>query len=207
MDAAETEALRQLGSREHWDFDELPEGIDLDMLRCLDSLSLIEARASYYANNMHQHEKDPTQPKHRLNHGEWYSPMRKPIIGGDWVRVAASHERGEWEHPHQIRLSDTGRAELARADRSQKQPPPTHDGDTPLALCDEDLTILAELGKRKRLVRGTELLGLSGMPKETMLRKRLSFMEDNKLVERPSGTHSGYQLTANGITLLRSEGL
>ncbi len=206
MDESEAHALLQLAKRKAWAYDELPVDVDLDMLRCLDDLGLIEARACGIVPNQNA-RKDPKAPKTRLLHGEWYSPMRRPIIGGKWESIATNHERTEWVHPHEIRVNDSGKAELARANRSDQPSDSKNEQNASIALMDEDLTILAEIDSRKRLVKATELLELSGMPKETMLRKRLNVMQKAKLVERPSGPSSGYQLTRSGREHLRSYGL
>jgi DNA-binding IscR family transcriptional regulator len=66
------------------------------------------------------------------------------------------------------------------------------------AFKDDHLTLLAELAGHDRLVKATELDGLSGMPPIDKMRKLLGELERAGFVRRPSGANSGYGITADG---------
>lgn len=112
MDATEAAALRKLGEREHWGVDELPAGIDVDLLRCLDDLELLEARYVTMIN-ANPAGSGPYVP----SRSDWFSPIRTPQLAGPWKQIVSDRIRDPNIYPSEIRLTDRGRAELARLRR------------------------------------------------------------------------------------------
>jgi hypothetical protein len=115
LDAAEVAAVVQLGERDVWGVDELPETIDTDMLRCLDRHGMVQARV-VLMKNQSQYPGDRTPPKPSPQ--EWFSPIQNPTRAGDWDAVVSGLLRGSGGHPTQVRLSDVGKAERAKALRT-----------------------------------------------------------------------------------------
>jgi hypothetical protein len=115
MDATEAAALKQLGERELWGVDELPAGIDVDLLRGLDASELVEAR-SVVMQNQKKYPGDPTPPS--PSPSGWFSPMRNPSMVGGWGAIMSNRTRSMWKHPCELRVSERGRAELARMRRA-----------------------------------------------------------------------------------------
>jgi hypothetical protein len=66
------------------------------------------------------------------------------------------------------------------------------------AFKDAHLTLLAELAGHNRLVKATELDGLSGMPPIDKIYNLFAELERAGFVRRPSGPRSGYGITADG---------
>lgn len=112
MDLAEMAALVILGERDLWGMDELPESIDLDMVRCLDQAGLIEARFVTMSN---EGESLPRVPLPDV----WFSPFKSPGYMGDWGQVLARRKRDAFHHPPELRVSEIGKAELARMRRAK----------------------------------------------------------------------------------------
>jgi hypothetical protein len=115
LDAAEVAALLQLGERDIWGVDELPETIDADMLRCLDRHGMVQARIVVMQNQA-KHPGDRTPP--RPSPQGWVSPIQQPELAGDWDAVVAWHIRDSQRYPSQVRLSDVGKAERAKTLRT-----------------------------------------------------------------------------------------
>lgn len=116
MDHVEVRALVQLGERDIWKVDELPPGIDVDLLRCLDGANLIQARFCYWENRQ-QLPQDLTPPAQASS--AWFSPMQKPGMAGGWDSILSSHISDHRKLPHEIMLTEQGRAELSRLHRRQ----------------------------------------------------------------------------------------
>ncbi|MBC6953096.1 MAG: hypothetical protein DYG93_07660 [Leptolyngbya sp. PLA2] len=106
LDAMEARALLQLGEREFWGVDELPQDIDADALRCLDDRGLVEARYVVMQNR----SPEPWTP----SRSAWFSPIAKPEIAGTWERILARRDRSSRSHPAEIRISERGKAVVAR---------------------------------------------------------------------------------------------
>lgn len=111
LDPSEANAVIQLGERNIWGVDELPETIDADMLRCLDRHGMIHARI-VIMQDQRRAPGDKTPPK--PSPGVWFSPIQNRSLAGDWDAVFSSHLRDSGGHPSQIRLSDVGKAERAK---------------------------------------------------------------------------------------------
>jgi hypothetical protein len=111
----ETETLMRLAGRPAWGVDELPGTIDADTLRCLDEREWVEARYVIMWNQK-KHPADTTPPL--PSPSEWFSPMRNPQMAGDWDAIVGNRSRGAHNHPAEVRLSDRGRATLARRRRA-----------------------------------------------------------------------------------------
>lgn len=109
LDLAEAEALLKLGNRELWGVDELPEKIDADVMRCLDDHGLVEARFV----TMQNRSPEPWTP----SPSAWFSPMKNPSQAGEWDQILGSRLRDDRTHPSEVRLSEKGRAVLARMRR------------------------------------------------------------------------------------------
>jgi len=114
LDMRGVDPLLLLGAREVWPLDELPQCIDADTLRCLDDDGFIEARC-VIMNNQSKFPGDPTPPI--PSRGEWCSPMRERHKIGDWDAVLMKNRRDTWHHPSEVRVSERGRAQLARLRR------------------------------------------------------------------------------------------
>lgn len=111
---SEAEALKRLGEREVWGVDELPAGIDADVLRCLDTDGFVEARGCWMQNKQ-KYPGDPTPPTPA--HGQWCSPLKNRDGAGEWDVILEKRTRDKWNHPYEVRASERGRAELARMRR------------------------------------------------------------------------------------------
>lgn len=123
LDLAEAEALLKLGSRELWGVDELPEEIDADVMRCLDDHGLVEARFVTMQNRS-KYRGDTTPPAPVPS--SWFSPMKNPSRAGEWDKILGSRLRDYWTHPSEVRLSERGRAVLARMRwTGARRPPPS----------------------------------------------------------------------------------
>ncbi len=122
MDAIELKALRTLGERDEWPVNELPESIDIDLLRCLDAEGVIEAR---YVT-AHNHAKFPGDaPNLTYSRSSWFSPIQNPGMAGPWEKWLRPQGYDCWNLPREVRVSDRGRAELARAARFADSRRPT----------------------------------------------------------------------------------
>lgn len=116
MDAIELKALRTLGERDEWPVNELPDWIDVDLLRCLDVEGVIEAR---YVT-AHNHAKFPGDaPNLTYSRSSWFSPIQNPGMAGPWEKWLRPQGYDCWNLPREVRVSDRGRAELAKARRLQ----------------------------------------------------------------------------------------
>ena len=108
---AESDALVKLSEKDFWLVTELPSNIDADLLRCLDDRGLIESRF-VVMQNQQKHGGDST-PSSR-SPSAWFSPIQKPDMAGGWNEILSKREKNEWNHPFEVRISERGRAELAR---------------------------------------------------------------------------------------------
>lgn len=114
MDGDETAALELLSTRPLWAIDELPPLLDVDILRCLDGLTFVEARAVIMWNNQ-KYEGDPAP---RVpNPMPWCSPIRQPGACGDWEAVIRMRTRNDDVAPAEVRISEAGKVELSRRRR------------------------------------------------------------------------------------------
>jgi len=87
------------------------------MLRCLDMAELVEA-ASVALVNRQKHRGDTTPPGE--SRSRWFSPMKQPEMVGDWDRIRSAQPLRrvpETTPAFYIRLTERGRAEMARARR------------------------------------------------------------------------------------------
>ncbi|MBX3316475.1 MAG: hypothetical protein KF902_06370 [Phycisphaeraceae bacterium] len=122
MDATELRALRALAERDVWPVNELPEWIDVDLLRCLDVEGVIEGRYVTAHNNA----KYPGDaPNITYSQSTWFSPLQKPSLAGPWENWVRPEGYDCWNPPREIRISDKGRAVLARAVRYSESKHPT----------------------------------------------------------------------------------
>ncbi len=114
MDKFELAALRSLGTREIWSADELPEGVNIGILRGLDQAGMIEARWVYWVN-VQEHFGAPSKrvPQQDI----WHSPIAYQTRAGGWTPLLSAHVRSE-NPPSEIRLTESGLAELAREERN-----------------------------------------------------------------------------------------
>lgn len=103
-------ALVLLASRDCWGVDELPPGIDADILRVLDDSGWVEARY-VVMQNMAKFPGDPTPPA--PSPSEWFSPIAEPTKAGGWDAVLAKSKSDTWNHPCEVRVSERGKAHLA----------------------------------------------------------------------------------------------
>jgi len=55
---------------------------------------------------------------------DWCSPIREPRMLGTWDQVLSKRVRDLHHHPNEIRVTEGGRAELARIRRSARPAPP-----------------------------------------------------------------------------------
>src|SRR5579862_3850091 len=100
MDAAEAAALAALSEKERFRADQLPSGIDADMLTCLGVDGMIEARLLSH--------RDPCAPK---DFTMWFSPASDRCGSGGWRMLLMNPPNVE------VRVTDRGRAALARLRR------------------------------------------------------------------------------------------
>lgn len=107
MDATEAAALAMLSEREAWALDELPAGIDADVLRCLDVSGCVRVRAVFMSN------RGPGVPWEAVR-DDWISPAENPTHAGGWDVVALKRTRDATRHPYEVGVTERGRAELAR---------------------------------------------------------------------------------------------
>lgn len=112
MDSTEADLLVALSGREKWALDELPSTATLEILCALDDEGFIEVCALNYTN-MNPSGSGPW----RFIEFEWYSPMLKPHVSGDWNYVLKQVERSERKTPWLLRLTSRGRVEVARIRR------------------------------------------------------------------------------------------
>jgi hypothetical protein len=95
---------------------ELPPGVDLDMLRCLDELGLVEVLFRYWQSC----DPRPGNPATRVEaHLGWFSPLASPTMGGNWSQVFEYHQRDKSNLPMRVRLNDKGLAARARLTRGK----------------------------------------------------------------------------------------
>lgn len=116
MDATELRALRALAERDVWPVNELPDGIDVDILRCLDVEGAIEAR---YVTAKNQATSPGDAPNIAYSHSSWFSPIQNPGMAGPWEKWLRPQQYDSWNPPREIRVSDMGRAVLAKARRTE----------------------------------------------------------------------------------------
>lgn len=122
MDATELRALRALGERDEWPLNELPDGIDVDILRCLDVEGVIEGR---YVTARNQARSPGAAPNIAYSHSSWFSPIQNPGMAGPWEKWLRPQQHDCWNPPREIRVTDRGRAVLARAVRYSESKHPT----------------------------------------------------------------------------------
>lgn len=106
----EIDALITLDGRKLWQVDELPDGIDAGVLRCLDERDWVEARCVVMQNQ----EPSPAAPRPL----EWFSPVRDDKVWPNWDKFLARHLSGQDNCPGQIRVSEKGKADLVRIRRA-----------------------------------------------------------------------------------------
>lgn len=95
--------------------DQLPPTLDIDMLRCLDEAALIEV-CQVTMEILHPN-RDSRFPRQPCRHPP-FSPIRQPTMGGRWEVIMSKQKRDHSNHPFEVRVSERGRAELARISRS-----------------------------------------------------------------------------------------
>lgn len=116
MDATELRALRALAERDVWPVNELPDGIDVDILRCLDVEGVTEAR---YVTAKNQARSPGDASNIAYSHSAWFSPIQNPGMAGPWEKWLRPQQYDCWNPPREIRVSDMGRAVLAKARRAE----------------------------------------------------------------------------------------
>lgn len=124
MDSVESKALFALSARPIWALDELPNGIDIDVLRGLDTSEFIEVRLVLMIGGSRSGARHTVfQPAPQT----WYSPSRDRGPHGSrfgtWDVVFRQNVRGARDHPPELRLTDLGRAEVARLRRKELDVP------------------------------------------------------------------------------------
>jgi hypothetical protein len=209
MDPIEVQAMALMATRQGpWGVDELPQVVDADVLRGLDSEAFIEVRFVTMQNQA-KYPGDPTPPV--PSPSVWFSPMRNPAMAGGWDQILAERERSVWKHPHEIRLTERGLLELARIRRAQPSSPRA-DADAmqespPPGLTQNDVRVLRALGE----FDPTRLLSAAAIEQEMEPADRLSERTIGEvlrkliplgLVERPEGERRGARLTTRGRRLL-----
>lgn len=122
MDAMELSALRVLDERDVWKVNELPASMDVDVLRCLDMDGVIEAR---YVTAVSDGRNPDGTPRIGQWTSAWFSPIQNPGMAGPWDKWLRPQTYDCWNPPREVRLSDRGRAELARAERYAESRRPT----------------------------------------------------------------------------------
>ncbi|MEM9083670.1 MAG: hypothetical protein AAGB34_08745 [Planctomycetota bacterium] len=106
------EVLYTLAARDAWPVDELPDDATVDLLRCLDADGLIQA-CGVVMQNRQEFPGDTTPPAPVP--GEWFSPIEQPKMVGDWDTIFRTAARRKPKyHPCLVRVTDRGRAELAK---------------------------------------------------------------------------------------------
>ncbi len=103
IDETVIQCLRELDTRQTWQFDELPRPVTDDVLRDLGDAGLINIR-SYIAGWY------PSTGRGEWT--KWYWPNEDPTVGGEWPTVLAQYGRGS-EHPLEIRVAKEGKSKLA----------------------------------------------------------------------------------------------
>jgi len=81
--------------------------------------------------------------------------------------------------------------------------------DEPEVLDAATIRVLSEIGRARRLIKATEIIGQSRLPGRTRVREILQDAENCRppRVERPNGPRSGYRLTTRGREDLRRSAL
>lgn len=115
MDRVEAVGLLALGERKVWKVDQLPLSADIDVLRCLDAEEMVEVRYVTAVNG--GRAADGTRELHPQP-SAWFSPMRRPEMAGGWETILRPQKFDERNLPSELRVSERGRAELARLRRS-----------------------------------------------------------------------------------------
>ncbi len=123
MGPTDLAALRALAQQESWRVNALPPGVGIDELRILDADGLIEARAWVLQNLT----RDPTHPiplKPQPWPMGWVSPASKRDLMGSWSDILRDGA-AKPETAAEVRVTDRGFAELARAGSApvQSHPP------------------------------------------------------------------------------------
>jgi len=184
MDQSESRALLQLAERDLWSVDVLPVGgVDIDILRRLDALGLIEARTGRM-DNQQKYPRDPTPPKPAYS--PWFSPINQPHIAGGWDSIMATRTD---RPPSEIRISERGKAEVARLKEIGALPErKSVDGitsSTTLAKgsSDELLCYLAD--------QPDKMSALIELPKKLLNADMLTVCDADKLIEFGTRNHIG----------------
>jgi hypothetical protein len=102
LDDTEAAALAALGVRDQWPVDELPAGVDADVLRCLDVAGFVEV-AFVTMVNQQKHPRDKTPPA--PCQGRWFSPIEQPEMAGTWDRIRSSPPLRAAVQPEPSRVS------------------------------------------------------------------------------------------------------
>lgn len=204
----EVAALKALGEREVWGVDELPVGVDVDVLRCLDTNGFVEARGCWMQNKQ-KYPGDPTPPT--PGHGQWCSPLNSPQIAGQWAVILLKQARDTWNHPYEVRVSERGRAELARLRRAAAVvvDPPANPLDLSAgaeAIDEHDVALLEFLNRNPNLRRKvSDVLPEKGPQDRKAVAKRLRKLADRTppLVDYPKDKRSGVVILPAGVEALR----
>ncbi len=122
-------ALTKLQGREVWEVDLLPPSMTADVLTELDERGLIETRACWWDHDNETSARDD---------GCWWSMRRGRFKDITWTMIVnghhsrtGPHEKQKWPPvilPHELRLTEKGRAELARIRESDPVSPLWDDG-------------------------------------------------------------------------------
>ncbi len=107
----EAGALLALAGREFWPVTELPPGVGVDELRCLDDRGYVELQTVCMVR------AGPLRdgPRTRQPSG-WFSPIRQPQLAGRWDGLLG-RAVNLVSAPCEVRLTERGLAELARLRR------------------------------------------------------------------------------------------
>jgi hypothetical protein len=127
----ERAALDMLAKRDErgepraWHVDELPDGIDADILTLLDREHLVLARGVYWLNQQQQPGGPVVWTPHVL---PWASPVYEEFQVGPWRGVLARRDREPGGSGYcDVKVSDIGFAELASLKRKAAPPLGTPD--------------------------------------------------------------------------------
>lgn len=108
-------ALGLLAVRKEWRLEEVRGTVGLDMLRALDAEGFIQVRPwLWQAQGARPGQPVTSLPKPL----EWFSPIATPQYGGPWEGVFRGDRDEEPPVWWEVRVTDRGRAELARPRRS-----------------------------------------------------------------------------------------
>ena len=198
MDATDAAVLKILGERAEWWVDELSPSIGADELRCLDALGCVEAHHPLWG-----YQKE-------ASHG-WASPMKMPSKWEGWPGLLRERRINGAGMAARVRLSETGRMELARLRRGLVAPPTgTHansatsnDGPASPALTENQSRVLQTMAVFDAALLVSAETIAAEMDSAVRLSPRtigpivLKLIGLN-LAERPEGERSGARLNLAG---------